>query len=325
MIRTPIFRAGNLRGVTKCTRSGAALRPRERSPASGALRAAGDDHRQRRDGESRRVLPADGEKSDSRAKYFHRQSYSHDLSGRFRRRFPSAAGRCVPGHRRFRPRVPQQRRDERHGHSADYGHHGNVRRGRRLPAGDVRSHPDDGRLRAFSRRSGAGAGGDRTESFRGRTRRRENARADQRHGGFSRAGRRLVPDANSRAGGQNGASRRRALRLQGIRESAGVSRARKFTAFFLPTPRSNTTCAKSSPASSTAASSRNIARNTARPLLCGYARIGGWAVGIVANQKKHVPTIDAGHRRAPHRIWRRDLHRSRRKKPRASSWTATRI
>ena len=29
-------------------------------------------------------------------------------------------------------------------------------------------------------------------------------------------------------------------------------------------------------------------------LLCGYARIGGWAVGIVANQKKHV------HTRAPH-------------------------
>ncbi len=25
-------------------------------------------------------------------------------------------------------------------------------------------------------------------------------------------------------------------------------------------------------------------------LLCGYARIGGWAVGIVANQKKHVQT-----------------------------------
>ncbi len=29
-------------------------------------------------------------------------------------------------------------------------------------------------------------------------------------------------------------------------------------------------------------------------VLCGYARIGGWAVGIVANQKKHVPTIDSG-------------------------------
>ena len=29
-------------------------------------------------------------------------------------------------------------------------------------------------------------------------------------------------------------------------------------------------------------------------LLCGYARIGGWAVGIVANQKKHVHTTRRG-------------------------------
>jgi 3-methylcrotonyl-CoA carboxylase beta subunit len=29
-------------------------------------------------------------------------------------------------------------------------------------------------------------------------------------------------------------------------------------------------------------------------VLCGYARIGGWAVGIVANQKMHVSTIDPG-------------------------------
>ena len=29
-------------------------------------------------------------------------------------------------------------------------------------------------------------------------------------------------------------------------------------------------------------------------LLCGYARIGGWAVGIVANQKMHVPTHRSG-------------------------------
>jgi 3-methylcrotonyl-CoA carboxylase beta subunit len=29
-------------------------------------------------------------------------------------------------------------------------------------------------------------------------------------------------------------------------------------------------------------------------VLCGYARVGGWAVGVVANQKMHVPTIDAG-------------------------------
>src|SRR5467141_3609147 len=30
-----------------------------------------------------------------------------------------------------------------------------------------------------------------------------------------------------------------------------------------------------------------------KTLVCGYARVGGWAVGIVANNKKHVPTIDA--------------------------------
>jgi acetyl-CoA carboxylase carboxyltransferase component len=29
-------------------------------------------------------------------------------------------------------------------------------------------------------------------------------------------------------------------------------------------------------------------------LLCGYARIGGWAVGILANQKKHVQTLAPG-------------------------------
>ncbi|MGA7921263.1 MAG: acyl-CoA carboxylase subunit beta [Candidatus Acidiferrales bacterium] len=29
-------------------------------------------------------------------------------------------------------------------------------------------------------------------------------------------------------------------------------------------------------------------------LICGYARIGGWAVGIVANQKKHVSTLAPG-------------------------------
>ncbi len=29
-------------------------------------------------------------------------------------------------------------------------------------------------------------------------------------------------------------------------------------------------------------------------ILCGYARIGGWAVGIVANQKKHAQTVAPG-------------------------------
>ncbi len=43
-------------------------------------------------------------------------------------------------------------------------------------------------------------------------------------------------------------------------------------------------------------------------VLCGYARIGGFAVGIVANQKTHVQQIDHCWQQA-HRVWRRHLHR----------------
>ncbi len=43
-----------------------------------------------------------------------------------------------------------------------------------------------------------------------------------------------------------------------------------------------------------------------RTLLCGYARIGGYAVGIVANQKQS-PAANQSHRRKAHRIRRRHL------------------
>ena len=58
-------------------------------------------------------------------------------------------------------------------------------------------------------------------------------------------------------------------------------------------------------------------------MVCGYARIGGWAVGIVANQKK----ARAEPRPAPARSASNSAAsfiRSRRKRPRASSWIATR-
>jgi 3-methylcrotonyl-CoA carboxylase beta subunit len=35
-------------------------------------------------------------------------------------------------------------------------------------------------------------------------------------------------------------------------------------------------------------------REFGQTLLCGYARIGGWAVGIVANQKMHIQTTEPG-------------------------------
>jgi len=39
---------------------------------------------------------------------------------------------------------------------------------------------------------------------------------------------------------------------------------------------------------------RRIPRRIGQTLLCGYSRIGGWAVGIVANQKRHVQTLARG-------------------------------
>ena len=273
---------------TKCTRNGAARRPRARSP--GLARVCGparDDHRQRRHREGRRVFPDDREESDPRAEYRHRESHPDDLSGRFRRSFSAAAGGCLPRHRRFRPRLPQQRRDERDGHPADHRHHGHVRGGRRVFAGDVRPHPDDRRQRAVSRRSGAGAGGHRPENVGGGIGRRANARADQRHGGFPRAGRRSLPRAHPRAGRQNGPSAG-ARRSTTSRPSRPRIPPKKFTASF-PRARQAIRHARNHRAHrGRAAKFDEYRAEYGQTVLCGYARIGGWAVGIVANQKKHV-------------------------------------
>src|SRR5438132_971616 len=70
---------------------------------------------------------------------------------------------------------------------ADRSHNGDVRGGRRISAGDVRSRPNDGRQRTFPGWAGAGAGGDWAENFRRRAGRRGDAFSHQRHGRFSRA------------------------------------------------------------------------------------------------------------------------------------------
>ena len=163
-------------------------------------------------------FPDDREEGHPRAEHRHRKPHSDDLPGRLRRRVPAAAGRCLPRYRRFRPRLPQQRGDVGHGHSADRRHHGHVRRRWRVSAAHVRSHPDDRRQRAVSRRPGAGAGGDWSEVFGRRAGRREDALADQRHRGFPRAGRRALYRAHSPAGGQDGQPAARRLRPQGGRE-----------------------------------------------------------------------------------------------------------
>ena len=61
-----------------------------------------------------------------------------------------------------------------------------------------------------------------------------------------------------------------------------------------------------------------------KTVLCGYARIGGWAVGIVANKKRTCPPSTL-RRRTTASNSAASSTPNRRKKPRASSWTATRI
>ncbi len=81
----------------------------------------------------------------------------------------------------------RQRGHERHGHSADYRHHGYVRRWWRVPSRDVRPHFDDRGLGTILGRTRAGSGSNRAKNFGGGFGRSKNARANQRHGGFPRA------------------------------------------------------------------------------------------------------------------------------------------
>ena len=238
--RHRVLRAGWLCGVGNVRRVGRRAFGRRGDWIGAGARAPGHADRERRHGEGGRVLSHDGEEGDSRAEHRHRQPHSHDLPGGFRRRVSAAAGRRLPRHRRLWPRLPQQRGDVGDGHSADRGHHGHVRGRRRVSAADVRSHPDDRRQRAVPRRTGAGAGGHRREIFGRRTGRREDALADQRHRGLPRAGRRVVPDAHSSAGGQDGQSPARRLRPQEAGRAA-LSPRKKSTASSMAIPRASTT------------------------------------------------------------------------------------
>ena len=56
----------------------------------------GDDHRQRRDGQSWGIFPDDVEESYSGAEHRAGKSHSYDLSGRLRGHVSATAGRCFP-------------------------------------------------------------------------------------------------------------------------------------------------------------------------------------------------------------------------------------
>ena len=117
--------------------------------------------------------------------------------------------------------------------------------------------------------------------------RRENARADQRHGGFSRTGRRCLPATHSRAGRQNGRAQCADLQPCGVRATRSIP-PKKSTASFRAIPRKQYDMREIIARIVDGSEFEEYRAEYGETVLCGYARIGGWAVGIVANQKKHV-------------------------------------
>ena len=126
--------------------------------------------------------------------------------------------------------------------------------------------------------------------------------------GFPRARRRSLHPADSRAGGHDGPCAARPVRSHRCRSRRAI-RPKRSTAFFPRDPAKQYDMREIIARIVDGSRFEEYRAEYGQTVLCGYARIGGWAVGIVANQKMHVPTIDSGHRPAPRRIRRRDLHR----------------
>ncbi len=138
------------------------------------LGPAGDDRRQRCDGEGRQLLPDDGQEAPARAGDRSGEPAAVHLPRRQRRGQPALPGRGVPRPRPFRAHLLQPGADERRAHSADRLRHGQLHRGRRLRPGDERRERDRARAgHDLPRRAAAGEGRD--------------GRGDQRRGPWAAA------------------------------------------------------------------------------------------------------------------------------------------
>ena len=122
-----------------------------------------------------------------------------------------------------------------------------------------------------------------------RTRRRENARADQRHRRFPRAGRRLLPPPHPRAGRQDGPSGP-ARRSIASHPKPPAYPAEEIYGIVAGDPAKQYDMREVIARIVDGSKFEEYRAEYGQTVLCGYARIGGWAVGIVANQKKHVST-----------------------------------
>ena len=240
------------------------------------------DRRQRRHRQGRHLLSRHREEASARAGDRARQSTAVHLPGRFRRRLPAAAGRDFPGSRAFRPHLLQPGADVGRGHSADRRRDGLVHGRRRLCAGDVgRGHDREEPGHDIPRRAAAGEGRDRRGGDgRGARRRRSALPPVRRH---RLHGRQRRACARDRAAAGRQPQPRDGIRGSrcGRRASRSIRR-RTSTASCRRTRACSTTCARSSRASSMAPSSRSSSalRHT---LVCGFAHICGFPVGILAN------------------------------------------
>src|ERR1700674_393559 len=98
--------------------------------------------------------------------------------------------------------------------------------------------------------------------------------------------------AHPRTGGQNGCAEPLTLQPRGSARTALSGRANLRHIF--RRPRQAVRHAGDPCADRGAQKIEEYRAEYGETLLCGYARIGGWAVGIVANQKKHVQTLARG-------------------------------
>ena len=111
---TPARRFSRSASSPPATCTTARCRARASSAGIGRVSGrAGDDRLQRRDGERRHLLSADGQEAPPRAGDRRAEPAAVRLSGRQRRREPAAPGRGLPRPRPFRPHLLQPGADER--------------------------------------------------------------------------------------------------------------------------------------------------------------------------------------------------------------------
>ena len=148
----------------------------------------------------------------------------------------------------------------------------------------VRQADHDRRLGPLSRRAGARQKRDRAGRRPRRAGRRQDARGDQRHDRLSRAGRRRGPDPRARAG-RHAAARSASLAVSSRgRRSPRPARPKRFTRSSPPNGKHRTKSATCSSASSMPDTFQEYKADYGRTVICGYARIGGFDVGMLVNQ-----------------------------------------